>query len=226
MEKDPGVRHESPSCSSRKPDDHRRSDRCVWQRWRLVGWRRAAASAQRARPRGCRRELAGVGSALGAVTGTWRPRSAASSGVTGTGTCLARYCMDGSVQAPQATEMTGTLSRSPCQQNSWKLTALSTDSASASGSWTQSVSKARAPFGRAHRVPGGHASASCRLPPGAGHDRHHRRIGLRSGAPQHALFFGNVVRPTCHCDRAVLSARARLRPARPPSCCVPRSIRH
>jgi YVTN family beta-propeller protein len=65
--------------------------------------------------------------------------------------------MDGSVQGTAGkTDMTGTLSRSPCQQNSWKLTALSTDSASATGSWSQSVSKAQGTFtGLRIAVPGG-----------------------------------------------------------------------
>ncbi|MEY2920338.1 MAG: hypothetical protein RL261_1643 [Pseudomonadota bacterium] len=97
--------------------------------------------------------------ALGVVTGTWDATlSQTPNGVTGAGYLLGDVdCMDGSVQGTAGkTDITGTLSRTPCQQNSWKLTALSTDSASATGSWTQSVSKAQGTFtGVRIAVPGG-----------------------------------------------------------------------
>jgi len=101
----------------------------------------------------------GADPALGVVTGTWEATlSQTTNGVAGAGYLLGDVdCMDGSVQGTAGkTDMTGTLSRSPCQQNSWKLTALSTDSASATGSWTQSVSKAQGTFtGTRIAMPGG-----------------------------------------------------------------------
>lgn len=62
-----------------------------------------------------------------------------SSGVTGTATLLGDVdCMDGSVLgSADSTTFTGTFDRSPCQLNSWTLTALSLPQRSASGSWGQ-----------------------------------------------------------------------------------------
>jgi YVTN family beta-propeller protein len=140
----------------------------------------------------------GADPALGVVTGTWEATlSQTSNGVTGTGYLLGDVdCMDGSVQGTAGkTDVTGTLSRSPCQQNSWKLTALSTDSASATGSWTQSVSKAQGTFtGMRIAMPGG-PRIKFLSPPAGAPDTLVTIVGsgFDPARSNNSLFFGNGV---------------------------------
>ena len=55
--------------------------------------------------------------------------------------------MEGAVTgAAAASAVTGILDRTPCNQNSWQLSALSTPDSSASGSWSQDQSNAQGTF--------------------------------------------------------------------------------
>lgn len=59
--------------------------------------------------------------------------------VTGNATLIGDVdCMDGAVDgAPRYDKFTGTLTRVPCQRNTWVLTSLSSSERSASGTWEQ-----------------------------------------------------------------------------------------
>ena len=96
---------------------------------------------------------------LGPVTGFWNATlDQNEKGVTGAGYLLGDVdCMGGSVKGSAGeTNFTGTLDRSPCRGNSWKLEALSTLDETASGSWTQTGTNARGTFtGTRIAVPGG-----------------------------------------------------------------------
>ncbi|MBI3806906.1 MAG: YncE family protein [Nitrospirae bacterium] len=92
---------------------------------------------------------AGTDPVAGPVTGNWEVELAqTASGVTGTGR------ISGDVDCPDATiaasasgnVISGTLSRPPCQQNMWALTAVNVSSKTASGSWNQPATGAHGTF--------------------------------------------------------------------------------
>lgn len=91
----------------------------------------------------------GMDPVLGPVTGFLEATLVqGQSSVTGTATLLGDVdCMDGSLQgSSDGTTFTGTYLRSPCQENTWVLTALSLPQRSASGSWGQPLSGAHGTF--------------------------------------------------------------------------------
>ena len=92
---------------------------------------------------------AGTDRIFGTVTGNWEVELAqTSSDITGT------TRLSGDVDCPDATvsasasgsTISGTLSRPPCQPNTWTLTAVNTSSRSASGVWDQPATGAQGTF--------------------------------------------------------------------------------
>ena len=92
---------------------------------------------------------AGTDPIFGTVTGNWEVELAqTASAVTGT------TRLSGDVDCPDATvsasasgsTISGTLSRPPCEQNTWTLTAVNTSSRSASGVWDQPATGAQGTF--------------------------------------------------------------------------------
>ena len=92
---------------------------------------------------------AGTDPTFGTVTGNWEVELAqTSSALTGT------TRLSGDVDCPDATvsasasgsTISGTLSRPPCQPNTWTLTAVNTSSRSASGVWDQPATGAQGTF--------------------------------------------------------------------------------
>jgi YVTN family beta-propeller protein len=76
----------------------------------------------------------------GLVTGTWEAElSQSASGVTGTATLRGDVdCMDGAIIGTAGvSDVSGTLDRAPCFQNTWRLTALDLSNRTAAGAWTQ-----------------------------------------------------------------------------------------
>jgi len=92
---------------------------------------------------------AGADPVAGPVTGSWEQELVqTASGVTGTGR------LSGDVDCPDAIVSTsasgnvisGTLSRPPCQQNMWTLTAVNVSDRTASGIWNQPATGAQGTF--------------------------------------------------------------------------------
>ena len=96
----------------------------------------------------------------GQVTGNWET-DVSQTGSTVSGTTILSGdvdCSDGAVAgAPEANNVpSGTLTRSPCQQNTWTMTALDLTKRSTSGTWTQPGSGAKGTFtGTQIAKPGG-----------------------------------------------------------------------
>ena len=102
----------------------------------------------------------GTDPAAGQVTGNWDADvSQTASGVTGSVILSGDVdCTDGTIAGALDTNQVpaGTLSRSPCQQNSWTMTALDLAGRSTSGKWTQAGSGAVGTFsGTQIAKPGG-----------------------------------------------------------------------
>lgn len=83
---------------------------------------------------------AGVDPVFGQVTGTWDAELVQrDSGITGTARLSGDIdCANGKLTVSERTDVvTGTLSRPPCPQNEWTLTAINTFDRSVSGVWTK-----------------------------------------------------------------------------------------
>ncbi len=83
----------------------------------------------------------GVDPVAGQVSGTWEAEvTQSTTSITGFGTLLGDVdCMDGSAEGSLGTNnvVSGTLTRTPCLQNEWTMTALNLLERSTSGVWTQ-----------------------------------------------------------------------------------------
>ncbi len=92
----------------------------------------------------------GIDPVAGQVSGNWEAEiTQSTSGITGSGTLIGDVdCMDGSAQGSQGTNnvVSGTLSRTPCLQNEWTMTALNLLERSTSGVWTQPATGAGGVF--------------------------------------------------------------------------------
>lgn len=86
----------------------------------------------------------------GQVSGNWEAEvTQSTSSITGFGTLIGDVdCMDGSAAGSQGTNnvVSGTLTRTPCQQNEWTMTALNLLERSTSGVWTQPATGASGVF--------------------------------------------------------------------------------
>lgn len=143
----------------------------------------------------------GVDPALGPVSGFWKATvSQTPSGVTGTGFLVGDAdCMDGSVSGSASkTALTGTLDRSPCDRNSWELMALSTDDASAAGSWSQSRTRAQGTFVGTRIAVAGGPRIDYVSPPGGAPGTILTLVGsgFDATAVNNALSFGNSIPAT------------------------------
>ena len=111
----------------------------------------------------------GTDPAAGQVSGNWEAEvTQSTTGITGFGTLIGDVdCMDGSAEGSQGTNnvVSGTLTRTPCPQNEWTMTALNFLERSTSGVWTQPATGAYGVFtGIQIAKPGGPASLSLILP--------------------------------------------------------------
>ncbi len=92
----------------------------------------------------------GTDPVAGQVSGNWEAEvSQATSGITGFGTLSGDVdCMDGSAAGSVDANnvVSGTLLRTPCQQNEWTMTALNLLERSTSGTWTQPATGAYGTF--------------------------------------------------------------------------------
>lgn len=93
----------------------------------------------------------GTDPVAGQVSGNWVAEVAQTkSGITGSGTLSGGDvdCMDGSAEGSLGANnvVSGTLTRTPCQQNEWTMTALNLLTRSTSGVWTQPGSGAYGKF--------------------------------------------------------------------------------
>jgi YVTN family beta-propeller protein len=91
----------------------------------------------------------GVDPVHGPVTGTWTATiSGDATGLSGPGSLRGDVdCMDGTLSSDSdSSKLSGSLTRTPCSTNSWELTALNTNDASAAGSWGQAGSGAQGTF--------------------------------------------------------------------------------
>ncbi len=140
----------------------------------------------------------GVNPAVGPVTGFWvADLSTGTSTVSGTGMLLGDVdCIDGSVAGSAgAGAVTGSLDRTPCSQNSWQLSALSTPDFSASGSWSQAQSNAQGTFNGVRIAEPGGPRIDFMYPPGGSPGTILTIVGTSfdSTAANNTLLFGNSV---------------------------------
>jgi YVTN family beta-propeller protein len=154
---------------------------------------------------------------VGSVTGNWEAElSQVDTGVSGTVILSGDVdCTDGALTGSADTvneSIAGTLSRLPCQQNEWVLTALNLEERSASGAWTQPGAGAAGTFtGLQIARPGG-PRISFFSPPGGRPGTLVTVVGssFATIAADNDLLFGAAAAEVLTAKTATLVARAPL----------------